>query len=136
VNTNLTLDFSLGSWNSTFVGGEITDLVITDRGGFINLNHTYPYYHRTKPELNADLTGRAYKVAWLFNVYIALIFNVTRPNPRAFGYLNSYVGKLFPLQGTVFPSVDVLSASTFEDSYGNLFDWVLTNSILGSLNPF
>jgi hypothetical protein len=136
VNTNLTLDFSLGSWNSTFVGGEITDLVITDRGGFVNLNHTHPHYDRTKPELNADLTGRAYKAAWLFNVHIALIFNVTRPNPGAFGYLNSHVGKSFPLQGTVFPSVDALSTSTFEDSYSDLFGWPLTNSTLGPSNPF
>jgi hypothetical protein len=135
VNTNLTLDFSLGSGNSTFVG-EAIDLVITDRGGFVNLNHTYPYYDRTKPELNADLTGRAYKAAWLFNVYIALIFNVTRPNPGAFGYLNSHVGKSFPLQSIDFPSVDALSASTFENSYENLFDLTLTNSTLGPSNPF
>jgi hypothetical protein len=135
VNTNLTLDFSLGSWNSTLVG-EAADLVITDRGGFVNLNHTYPHYDRTKPELNADLTGRAYQAAWLFNVYIALIFNVTRPNPGAFGYLNSHVGKSFPLQGTGFPSVDALSASTFEDSYDDLFDLTSTNSTLGPSNPF
>jgi hypothetical protein len=136
VNTNLTLDFSLGGGNSTFIVGEITDLVITDRGGFVSLDHTYPHYDHTKPELNADLAGRAYKAAWLFNVYIASIFNVTRPNLGALGYLNSHVGKSFPLQGTVFPSVDALSASTFEGSYVNLFDLTLTNSTPGPSNPF
>jgi hypothetical protein len=135
VDTNLTLDFSLAGLNSS-LGGEITNLVITDRGGFINLNHTYPHYDRTKPELNADLAGRAYKAAWLFNVYIALIFNVTRPNPGAFGYLNSNMGKTFPLQGGIFPSVDALSSSTFDGGYNDLFAGLFSNSSLGPSNPF
>lgn len=135
VNTNLTLDFLFSGSNSTSFG-DITDLVITDRGGFINLHHTYPYYDRRKPEVNADLAGRAYKAAWLFNVYIALIFNVTRPNPGAFGYLHSDVGKTFPLQSTDFPSVDALSSSTFESSYNDLFDSLFSNSTLGPPNPF
>jgi hypothetical protein len=135
VNTNLTLDFSLSGLNSTF-SGEVTNLVITDRGGFVNLNHTYPHYDRTNPELNADLAGRAYKAAWLFNVYLALIFNVTRPNPGAFGYLNSNMGKTFPLQGGIFPSVDTLATSTFDSSYTDLFGGLFSNSSLGPSNPF
>lgn len=46
------------------------------------------------------------------------------------------MGKSFPLQGKVFPSVDALSTSTFEDSYSDLFGWPLTNSTLGPSNPF
>jgi len=140
VNTNLTLDFSLSS-NNASLEGNIYGLVITDRGGFANLNQTYPYYNRTQPELNPDLAGRAYKGAWLFNVFLALYLNVTRPNPNAFAYINSNIGKTFPLEGTSFPEVDKLSSTDFGSSFNDLFDSSgfssnSSNSSSSASNPF
>jgi hypothetical protein len=100
VDTNLTIDFSVSispNYSSLF-----TDVVLTDRGGFININHTYPEPNLTNPQINQDLWGRAYKAAWLNNVYTALYYNVTSDRnasmgTHAFDYLDSALGKTFPL---------------------------------------
>lgn len=102
VDTNLTIDFTVNvDANSTVVMSEV---FLTDRGGFVNINHTYPEPNMTNPQQNPDLWGRAYKAAWLNNVYTALFYNITSDKnesmgTRAFEYLNSDLGKSFLLTG-------------------------------------
>jgi len=75
VNTNLTLDFTISAaeHDSAF----ISELFLTDCGGLVNLNHTYPEYNRDNPHKNPDLQSRAYKAAWLNNAWSMAFLNVT-----------------------------------------------------------
>jgi hypothetical protein len=142
VDTNLTLDFTIVSTNNSVISG----VVLTDRGGFVNLNHTYPHYDLSNPQMNADLFGRAYKAAWLNNAYTALYYNVTNPaDPEAgthsFSYLNSEMNKTFSfpidnLTSTVGFDSLVLT-SNFGDYLTNSFSGVATdsNSTI-NVNPF
>ncbi|RSL78768.1 hypothetical protein CDV31_017252, partial [Fusarium ambrosium] len=96
VDTNLTLDYTVISANGT----TISDVVLTDRGGFINLNQTFPEPDYGNPQVNPDLHGRAYTAAWLHNVYTALYLNVTNPRNQTTGalpwrYLNSVMNQTF-----------------------------------------
>ncbi|KAL6243810.1 hypothetical protein RBB50_009244 [Rhinocladiella similis] len=116
VNTNLTIDFTLSGLNGS-VGGSIRDVVLTDRGGFSNIVKQLPKYDKAAPEINADLQGRAYQSAWFFNVLLAVYYNVTRPSPDVFGYLNSEVGKTFQLPETSLLHIDELSISTYSDVF-------------------
>ena len=96
VDTNLTLDFQISaSPNSSAI---INSLVLTDRGGFVNLNHTMPEVDLSNPQNNSDLYSRAYRAAWLNNAYTMLYYNVTTESnsttgEKAFEYLNSFLGK-------------------------------------------
>ena len=63
VDTNLTLDYTLASTvNYTIV---VQDLVLTDRGGFANLQHIYPYLNLSDTQADPDLYTRAYKAAYV-----------------------------------------------------------------------
>lgn len=104
VDTNLTIDFMIPRYTSEETASfTYTDLVLTDRGGFANLNTTYPTYETTNTQHNPQLRERAYKGAWFNNALSMAFLNVTNiknesdPNSRAFSYLNSHVGKQFPL---------------------------------------
>ncbi|KAE9364574.1 hypothetical protein N431DRAFT_388781 [Stipitochalara longipes BDJ] len=102
VDTNTTIDYAIGgviNLNSTF---PIVNLTLTDRGGFVNINHTYPEANLSNPQKNPDLWTRAYKAAWMTNVYSMLWYNVTNPNNftsgrKSFSYMNSFMNKTFPL---------------------------------------
>lgn len=104
VDTNLTIDFMLKYYeaNSSFIDGPV-NIVLTDRGGFANLTRVYPEWDRSDPQNNPELFARAYKAAWLNNVYSMAFMNITNPrnesdpNSHAFEYLNSNVGDTFPL---------------------------------------
>ncbi|KAF2174731.1 hypothetical protein K469DRAFT_647989 [Zopfia rhizophila CBS 207.26] len=103
VDTNLTLDFSISA--TTSIGtSDIANLVLTDRGGFSNIDHKYPTWEMDDMQGNPDLWRRAYKAAFLNNVYSMFFLNVTAPanksvpGSHAFEYVNSFVGKTFPLQ--------------------------------------
>ncbi|KAL2019177.1 hypothetical protein VTK56DRAFT_10049 [Thermocarpiscus australiensis] len=121
VDTNLTIDYTESEWNFTSSSSGPPDYRLTDRGGFVNLNHTYPYYDRSNPQANPDLWGRAYKAAMIHNFYAMVYFNVTNPansitGAKAFQYLNSTLGKSFPL------AVDSLvnyRAASFTSRYGS-----------------
>jgi hypothetical protein len=106
VNTNLTLDFKVpanttenlgaGSWSSVF------GLVLTDHGGFVNLNQTYPFWVPGDTQADPMMWYRAYKAAWLSNALTMAWMNVTNiandtTGVKAFSYLNSTLGKRFPL---------------------------------------
>lgn len=96
VDTNLTLEYMLPNPPSLDASNMIK-LNIIDNGGFSQLIQQYPMLNMDDNQNNPKLRDRAYKAAWLLNTYIALAFNVTRPSPNAFGYLNSEMGKKFPL---------------------------------------
>jgi hypothetical protein len=76
-DTNLTLDFKIS--NEAGKVGYIVGLVLTDRGGFANLNHAVPSFDRSDPQKTPDLYGRAYYATWLSNAYSALYYNITSP---------------------------------------------------------
>ncbi|OQV07867.1 hypothetical protein CLAIMM_12227 [Cladophialophora immunda] len=101
VDTNLTLDFTIPI--SSTSGYQVSDLVLADRGGFANLIKEYPVWDRGDTQKNPDLYLRAYKAAWINNVWSMAFMNVTNfanqsdPGSHAFEYLKSHVGKTFPL---------------------------------------
>jgi hypothetical protein len=122
VDTNLTLDFSIPQAQSL---NTIENLFLTDRGGFANLIQEYPYYDRSDPQANPDLAGRAYKAAWMNNALTMVYLNVTRPNPGAWAYLDSTVGKRFPLSAS-FSSVS-FDSLTATSEWGTFLDLGTSN---------
>ncbi|KAL9572059.1 hypothetical protein ACKAV7_003776 [Fusarium commune] len=118
VDTNLTFDFTF----TADFPNRIKDFVLTDRGGFVNLNRTYPYYDREDPQINVDLWGRAYKAAYINNAYTMMYLNVTNPNnstygDKSFSYMNSEIGKKFPMPADFSDYSDYLSMGLI--SYGD-----------------
>ena len=132
VDTNLTIDFTVANKNETLNATDGTAAIfLTDRGGFANLNHTYPYYDRDHADTNPDLRARAYKAAWMNNAWTMLYLNVTNPNNstygnKSFSYVNSQIGKTFemPTSGSLSPQ-NALGVST---EWGNY----LSGSVLAS----
>jgi hypothetical protein len=117
VDTNLTLDFTIVPSPNATTLSLVTGVVLTDRGGFTNMNHTYPEIDLTNPQNNSDLYGRAYRAAWLSNSFTALYYNVTDTNnattgAKAWSYVDSFVGKTFAI-----PSPDSSSFNTFESLF-------------------
>lgn len=107
VNTNLTIEFKLG--DGTGLGsGNMQNVTIIDNGGFANLIQDYPEFSMDNNQNDPQLRNRAYKAAWLTNVYGMLTMNITRPAPHAFAYLNSTVGQRWPLDdsGTGIASLE------------------------------
>lgn len=104
VDTNLTLDFMIPATKRELSagGGQAFRLNLTDRGGFVKLNQTYPEWKRGDTQQNPELWLRAYKAAWLNNALSMAFMNVTNINNettslKAFSYLNSALNKTFPL---------------------------------------
>lgn len=128
VDTNLTLEYTLpnGDYFNHF---NFENVSIIDNGGFAGLIQQYPALSMDDNQNKPKLRERAYRAAWLVNVYSALIMNVTRPSPNAFEYLNSELGKKFPLvsgksQGG--PGVLVM-----DDSFSSL---VSSDNVLSTYN--
>jgi hypothetical protein len=131
VDTNLTLDYTIVSANNTVING----VVLTDRGGFVNLNQTYPEYDLSNPQSNPDLFGRAYKAAWLNNAYTALYYNVTDPTSQeagthAFSYLNSAINQTFTIPLTIPGSTTGFDSLVLSSTFGDY----LTASLSGVAN--
>lgn len=108
VDTNLTVDFGvttdLSATSDDIVGGltagGYVGVRLTDRGGFHRINQSFPYYDRSDPQANPDLTARAYKAAYLHNVWTMRFLNVTSrgyadESLTALNYLNSSEGREF-----------------------------------------
>jgi hypothetical protein len=102
VNTNLTLDFEI-TMQGGVTGGNTAYLMLTDRGGFSQMNTTLATLEPGDGQTNPDLQQRAYKAAWVNNAFTMLYLNVTnerdKPEPgmEPFSYMNSTVGKEFPM---------------------------------------
>ncbi|EDN02871.1 predicted protein [Histoplasma mississippiense (nom. inval.)] len=87
----------------------IEDLVLTDRGGFVNLNTTYPEYDRLNSQADPDFYGRAYKAAFLNNALTMIYLNVSNPRTKdlePFSYMNSEINKTFTLEGNIGAKAD------------------------------
>lgn len=104
VNTNLTLDFKIAATTTEegLAKAGILKPEIVDHGGFVNLNTTYPTWNVGDTQKDPVLYYRAYRAAWLSNAYTMAYMNVTNfrnetTNTKAFSYLNSTMGKRFPL---------------------------------------
>lgn len=124
VDTNLTLDFIVSTTEESMMDlSGISNLVLTDRGGFVNINHTYPRWEKENVQERPDLWQRAYKAAWLNNAITMAYMNVTNPSNettgvKAFQYLNSSIGRRFRLHkedGTTATNL-VIEPSTLKAS--------------------
>ena len=132
VDTNLTFDYTVSiAFGNRSVSTTVNDFVLTDRGGFSNLNHEYPEVNITDAQENPDLRGRAYKAAWINNAYTALYYNVTDINDpslhtTAWSYLDSYVGKTFSVPAPDFTTLNgempALSITTIFGDYLGLYN--------------
>lgn len=137
VDTNLTLDFTITSANSSL----IDKVALTDRGGFVHLNTTYPEPDVSDPQKNADLYGRAYKAAWLNNAYTAVYYNVTNPSNHsagvhAFSYLNSEMNKTFSIGLTSTSSILGFDALTLSPKFGGYLGSTIGTTTPGLTNPY
>lgn len=130
VNTNLTLEYTLPD-GEYFTAGNFKNISLIDNGGFTNLVQEYPSLSIDDNQNNPKLRDRAYKAAWLVNVYSALILNVTRPAPNAFGYLNSELGKKFPLVSGSFHSTGGPGVLAMDSSFYTL---VSDGNVLSTYN--
>ncbi|EFR05476.1 hypothetical protein MGYG_08489 [Nannizzia gypsea CBS 118893] len=136
VDTNLTLDFSVPLRSSESVGSPIANLVLTDRGGFTNLVLEYPYWDRNDTQRRPELWHRAYKAAWINNAWSMAFMNVTNlrnesdPDSKAFTYLDSFLGKRFPLQvnGSSSTTINIRPDSLVTSS---LFGYYLSGTDMG-----
>lgn len=111
--------------------------MLTDRGGFANLVKKYPTWQPGDTQNDPELYLRAYKAAWINNAWSMAFMNVTNlanqrdPDTHAFEYLDTHVGKTFPLMspnGTGLTGMsgalgpDFLSTSTMYGYYLNGLD--------------
>ncbi|KAF2275033.1 uncharacterized protein EI97DRAFT_459669 [Westerdykella ornata] len=143
VDLNITLDFALQDPDEIYVDY----LVLTDRGGFADMNKAMPWFDANKTWENADLKGRAKLAGWLANALTMVYLNVTNPKSerytKAFQYLESEVNKTFPLEtkglGSFRPRHDQLM---LKETYGDFLNLstALNGSLLGGNtsypNPF
>jgi hypothetical protein len=130
VDTNLTLDYAIPRTRSErdLAPSNVARLNITDRGGFVDLDHKYPQYERDNVQEDPRLWFRAYLAAWSNNAYSMALMNVTTMHndtmgTNPFDYLNSEINETFPLyfpNGKVAPffEADPLSLSVSE-SFGD-----------------
>ncbi|KAF3935173.1 hypothetical protein ABW20_dc0108136 [Dactylellina cionopaga] len=145
VDTNLTLDFKIPEKTSS--GNGLVDLVLTDRGGFVDLIREYPHWDREDAQNKPELWKRAYRAAWLNNAYSMAFMNVTNvrnqsdPESNSFEYLNSAIGKRFSLYGNnsrTIPSLQIRPSSLWVSrTFGHYLEGTdeavsASNSSLGS----
>ncbi|KAM7207813.1 hypothetical protein V8F20_001855 [Naviculisporaceae sp. PSN 640] len=122
VNTNLTLDFGIGGAKNQS-NDPIENLVLTDRGGFVQINTTVPPLVVLNGQTDPQLAQRAHSAAWLNNALTMVYLNVTnfkdqpRQGMKSFSYLDSAVGKEFPLRHYSTDDYDVLGLSDVFGGY-------------------
>jgi hypothetical protein len=108
VNNNITLDFSIE--NDPNQNIYISQLVLTDRGGFVHLNPAVPTFDHNDPQSDPDLYGRAYQAAWKSNALTALYYNVVEPFNGTDGFkpltgIDSFIGKTYYMSGKYYDDV-------------------------------
>lgn len=102
VDTNLTLDFTLPKYYMQ-KSSDLVDLVLTDRGGFANHPKKIDRIGDSDTQADPKLHERALKAALVNNGMTMAFMNVTNlgnmsdPNSHSYEYINSEVGKRFPL---------------------------------------
>lgn len=134
MDTNLTIDFTMSAANNSVVN----EVMLTDRGGFTNINTTYPRLSLEDTQKNPELYTRAYRAAWLQNVLTMVYFNITNPSNTktkvgAFSYLNSQINKTFPLKLTSKSTVQGLDSLGISDKFGGYLKLGASGSFGGSV---
>ncbi|KAH8703888.1 hypothetical protein BGW36DRAFT_355285 [Talaromyces proteolyticus] len=119
---------SPGPNRSTFV----ENVALTDPGGFVNLGHPYPEPNQSNPTTDAQLWMRASKAEYMSNGNSTFYYNVSNPadepevGMKAFSYVDSYVGKTFPVQtATASSAYDSLSTDQY---FSDFFSLLLNHS--------
>ncbi|KAH7013319.1 hypothetical protein EDB80DRAFT_774621 [Ilyonectria destructans] len=85
VNTNL-IDFEISTSTGDIKGGaKVAHMFLTDRGGFVNLNTTYPDDPSINTTNTPDLKIRAYQAAWFTNDISMMFMDITDPTDKAKG---------------------------------------------------
>ncbi|KAI8724032.1 hypothetical protein NCS52_00260100 [Fusarium sp. LHS14.1] len=102
VNLNVTVDFEISTSSKQTSGLAVTNLYMTDRGGFIHLNTTNPEHDQRNGVNKPDLKTRAYQAAWYTNGVTMLFMNMSDPTDKvkgtkAFDRIDSKVGKKWKL---------------------------------------
>lgn len=128
VDTNITIDFSLPTYYTDY--DSVTNLVLTDHGGFANIKKEYPKVDVSDAQNNPNLRARAHKAAWTNNAYSMAFMNITSikmPNDsdsHAFEYLKSEVGKRFSLKANGSLSTFVVDPYSIQSSgsFGTYLD--------------
>lgn len=124
VDTNLTIDFTVSPSLTTInPSANIQNLVLVDRGVFVNLDRTAPEVNVSNPQQNPDLFTRAYTGAWWNNYYAALYYNITdytltNNSTTAFRYVDSFINQTFPLPPPSSTS-PILNTLQFTTNYGD-----------------
>lgn len=113
-DTNMTLDFEIPSRHTN--GTRVSNLVLTDHGGFTNLITEYPDWTPGDTQEDPQFEYRAWRAAWLTNAVSMTMMNVSNaandsdPNsPPAFQYINSDIGKEFCLHNDDGETVPMLT---------------------------
>jgi hypothetical protein len=127
IDTNLTLDCELSADPNNSI--YITGVVLTDRGGFANLNHALPSIDLSDPQKNPDLYGRAYQAAWLNNAYTALYYDITVPfngtdGLKPLSSMNSFIGKTYSMS-TSDASNTLYRSLTIDPEFGGYIDAIM-----------
>jgi len=128
VNTNLTFDFGIALGRNGSEEDGIANLVLTDRGGFSQMNTTLPPLVVLDGQADPELQQRAYKAAWLNNAFTMLYLNVTneknkpKQGMKSFAYMDSVVGKEFPMPHIPGDNYEVLRLSTAFGNYLHIGD--------------
>ncbi|KAK1752031.1 hypothetical protein QBC47DRAFT_64055 [Echria macrotheca] len=105
VNTNLTIEYTIPLNNASSSLISVKDIRIVDHGGFAALDQTFPQWKRSEAQTNPDFRIRAYQAAWLNNVFVMKLLNVTdfeatdnNDAPVRFNRsINSTIGQAFVL---------------------------------------
>lgn len=141
VDTNLTLDFVIARTRSEelLAKNTVYKPELVDRGGFVNLNKTYPSWVIGDVQSNPSLWYRAYRGAWLQNAYTMAYMNVTTFNnettkTKAFSYLNSTLEKTFPLYYSDGKTASSVFLKPNSLSFAALWGEILTGTSEGISN--
>jgi len=107
VASNISLDFEIGT-----SGFGASNVVLTDRGGFVNLQQTYPRVNLNDTQNNPGLYGRARKGAILNNYNLMTFLNSSRNR--------SSIGKryMLPTGGAILLRPDKLALTAFSSTSG------------------
>lgn len=139
VNNNVTIDFTITSNLGLNTGLSISNLTLTDRGGFAKFNKTNPAQDQRNGINKPDLRTRAYQAAWGTTALTMLYLNITVPKNvtktgKSFEYILSNIGKHFELPLDSINTAEYQSLqmgtlgtymgglNTFGSSYSNLSD--------------
>ncbi|KAF7557985.1 hypothetical protein G7Z17_g225 [Cylindrodendrum hubeiense] len=129
VDTNTTIDFSIsvGSVSDASASISISNVALTDRGGFVNLNTTDPSKDQRNGLNKPDLKTRAYQSAWLTNKNSMLLMNITDPTDKAngttlFSRIDSKVDKTFRIHEPQDVQTDYKALGLIDDFSAHLID--------------